>query len=475
MWKWVHLAFAVIVITTPTAHALDTAVTLERAVTESFTGDYDEMKRDKVVRVLIPYSITDYYLENGKEKGLAAEYLHLFEDYLNAGVKKEAEKVRVVLLPTRRDELLSGLLDGTGDIVAADLTITPERLKLVDFSNPVRTKVHEVVVTKPDAADLKENKDLAGMEIHTRASSSYFESLALLNQRLEDMDLDPVEVTKLNEILEDEDLLEMVSADILPAIVIDEYKADLWLKVFKGLKVHREFALRENGEIAWAFRKNSPKLEKTVNTFIGKTKIGTKLGNILAGRYSKDATKIINPKAEAYQARLDELIALFEKFGAKYQIDPMLLAAQAFQESRLNNNAKSHVGAVGIMQVLPSTAMDKSVGIKNFRELEGNIEAGAKYNRFVADTYFDDPEISDLDQILFVLASYNAGPNRVARVRKKAEDPNTWFGQVEWQVAKAAGAEPIKYVKNIYIYYVVFSRLYEYDKQRKAAANKKAD
>jgi membrane-bound lytic murein transglycosylase MltF len=475
MWKWIHLAFAASMFTTASAQALDTAVTLERAVTESFTGDYDEMKRDRVVRVLIPYSITDYYLEKGKEKGLAAEYLHLFEGYLNEGVKKEAEKVRVVLLPTRRDELLSGLMNGTGDIVAADLTITPERLKLVDFSDPVRTKVHEVVVTRSDVADLKEDKGLVGMEIHTRASSSYFESLALLNLRLEGLGLDPVKVTKTNEILEDEDLLEMVGAGILPAIVIDEYKADLWLKVFKDLKIHREFALREDGEIAWAFRKKSPRLEKTINAFVAKTKIGTKLGNILASRYSKDATKIINPKAEAYQARLDELIVLFEKFGAKYKIDPMLLAAQAFQESRLNNNAKSHVGAVGIMQVLPSTAMDKSVGIKNFRELEGNIEAGAKYNRFVADTYFDDPEISDLDQILFVLASYNAGPNRVARVRKKAEDPNTWFGQVEWQVAKAAGAEPIKYVKNIYIYYVVFSRLYEYDKLRKAAAIKKAD
>lgn len=469
MWTRLFAPLTAFLIGTALASALETASPMERAVTERFVGDYDAMKRDQIVRVLIPYSITDYYLEKGQEKGLAAEYLHLFEDHLNKGIGKEADKVRIVLLPTRRDQLISGLVEGIGDIAAADLTITPARLNAVDFTDPVRSGVREVLVTGPDAADLTGDGDLAGLEIHTRASASYYDSLLALNDRLENAGLEKVAIRHTDEILEDEDLMEMVASGLVPATVVDEYKADLWLKIFQDLKIHRTVALREEAQIAWAFRKDSPILKKELNAFIANTKIGTKLGNILANRYSKDATKIINPKAEAYQKRLDELIAVFEKMGAKYNIDPMLLAAQAFQESRLNNNAKSRVGAVGIMQVLPSTATDKSVGIKNFRELEGNIEAGAKYNRFVADTYFDDPNISELDQILFVLASYNAGPNRVARVRKKANDPNTWFGEVEWQVLKAAGAEPIKYVKNIYIYYVVFSRLYEYDKQRKAS------
>ncbi|MBO6508991.1 MAG: lytic transglycosylase F [Roseibium sp.] len=475
MLKRLVAPLAALLIGTGPVLALETASPMERAVTERFVGDYDEMKRDRIVRVLIPYSITDYYLEKGQEKGLAAEYLRLFEERLNKGVRKEADKVRVVLLPTRRDLLIGGLEEGIGDIAAADLTITPDRLKQVDFTDPVRSGVREILVTRSDLADVTQEADLAGLEVHVRASSSYHDSLLALNDRLGKAGLDELGIRQVDEILEDEDLMEMVAADLLPATVVDEYKADLWLKIFKDLKIHRDVALRDEAEIAWAFRKDSPLLAKELNGFIAETKIGTKLGNILANRYSKDATKIINPKTEAYQKRLDELIALFEKIGAKYEIDPMLLAAQAFQESRLNNNAKSRVGAVGIMQVLPSTARDRSVGVKNFRELEGNIEAGAKYNRFVADTYFDDPDISELDQILFVLASYNAGPNRVARVRKNAKDPNTWFGEVEWQVLKAAGAEPIKYVKNIYIYYVVFSRLYEYDKQRKATSVEKAD
>jgi len=435
-------------------------------IMKPFTGDFDQMKKDKIVRILIPYSLTDYYLEDGHEKGLAAEYLREFEKTLNKGIRKEADRIAVVLLPTQRDELISGLVNGHGDIAVANLTITPERLKSVDFSEPYRRDVQEVVVTGKDVPDLASADGLAGMEIHTRRSSSYYESLAALNETFEAAGKEPVEIVEVDEALEDEDLLEMLNAGIIPAVVMDDYKAKVWLPIFENVKMHTEAPVREGADLAWAFRKNSPELEKTVNAFVTKTRIGTMLGNILAKRYSSDIGKVINPKSEAYQKRLDELMGLFEKVGAKYDIDPLLLAAQAFQESRFNHKARSRVGAVGIMQVLPSTARDRNVAVKNFRELEGNIEAGAKYNRFVADQYFSGPEIPELQKILFVLASYNAGPNRVARVRNKADNPNEWFDHVEWQVAAAAGSEPVKYVKNIYIYYLIFSNLTDYDRKR---------
>ncbi|WP_168206420.1 lytic transglycosylase F [Labrenzia sp. PHM005] len=432
----------------------------------AFKGDFDGMKRDKVIRVLIPFSITDYYLENGQEKGLSVEYVREFEKELNKGIRKELDKIRIVLLPTFRDDLILGLIEGKGDIAVANLTITEERRKQVDFSDPYRSNVREIIVTSRSEADLISLDQLAGKEIHTRRSSSYFSSLEKANADLIERGLDPITIVEVDESLEDEDLLEMTNAGMIPAVVIDDYKTKLWLPFFKELKAHNEFALREGADLAWAFRRDSPQLKKVVNAFIAKAKIGTTLGNIFDRRYNSDITKIINPKTEKYQERLAELMDLFTAAGEKHNIDPLLLAAQAFQESRFNNNAKSRVGAVGIMQLLPSTARDRSVGIKNFRELEGNIEAGAKYNRHVADSYFGDPDIPELEKILFVLASYNAGPNRVARVRTKADDPNTWFGHVEWQVAKAAGAEPIKYVKNIYIYYLTFASFQEFDRRR---------
>lgn len=467
------LAMAILIVSVGRASlAQETGQALLEDVQRPYTGDYDGMKKGKAVRVLIPYSITDYYLEGGQEKGLAVEYLREFEKRLNKGIKKEIDKIRVVLLPTSRGDLIPYLLEGRGDIVVANLTITPERQKQVDFSEPYRSDVREVVVTGKDHGEIKTPEALAGLEIHTRRSSSYFESLVKLSGDLEGSGLEPVKAVESDEALEDEDLLEMLNAGIIPATVVDEYKADLWLPLFENIKVHRTVGIREGADIAWAFRKDSPQLKQVIDDFVAETRIGTKLGNIFAKRYSSDISKIVNPKAEDYHERLNELLSLFEAVGNKYNIDPMLLAAQAFQESRFDNKAKSRVGAVGIMQVLPSTARDRNVGIKNFRELDGNVEAGAKYNRFVADHYFSDPEITELQKILFVLASYNAGPNRVARVRAKAEDPNTWFDHVEWQVAKAAGSEPVKYVKNIYIYYLVFSQLTEYERQRERLLEK---
>ena len=451
-------------------HALTSANTLADYVKEPWFGDYLAMKKEKSVRVLIPYSITGYYLDRGREKGLTVEYMREFENSLNMGIRKEIDKVRIVLVPSKRDELISGLVNGHGDIAAANLTITPERLEKVDFSNPLRRGVRELVITRKDAPDINELADLAGMEIHVRESSSYFDSLVRANAELTQSGQSPITIVTVDERLEDEDLLEMVHTGIVPAIVMDEHKANLWLGLFDDTRSHDGFALRTGGEIGWAFRKQSPELKKVVNDFIATARVGTTLGNILNRRYYSDINRLINPKTDAYNKKLDELEKLFAKYGAKYNIDPMLLAAQAFQESRFNNNARSRAGAVGIMQLLPSTARDPNVNIRNFTQLENNIEAGAKYMRFVADRYFTDTDIPDLDRILFVFASYNAGPNRVARVRQKAKDPTIWFDNVEWEVARAAGAEPIKYVKNIYIYYLVFSKFREYDRVTKKPA-----
>ncbi|MGI9365455.1 MAG: transglycosylase SLT domain-containing protein [Rhizobiaceae bacterium] len=441
------------------AHALESAESLSKSLSEPWFGDYSAMKKDKTVRVLVPFSLTSYYIDQGKEKGVTAEYMREFEAFLNKGVKKELDKVRVVLIPSNRDQLLSGLVEGHGDMAVANMTITPERLKQVDFSNPVFSGVQEILLTSKDQADFLELKDLAGIEVHVRESSSYFSSLQKLNEQLQAQSLDPITIVKADENLEDEDLIELVHTGVIPAIVMDDYKARLWIGLFNKVKMHDAVAIRENADIAWAFRKESPELKSKINQFLKNAAVGTMLGNVLKKRYFSDINSIVNPKVIKYQKKLNELIELFNKYGEKYKIDPMLLAAQAFQESRFNNNARSRVGAVGIMQVLPSTATDPNVNIKNIKKLENNIEAGAKYMRFLADQYFADSDIPDLQQILFVFASYNAGPNRVARVRKKATDPNKWFESVEWEVARAAGAEPVKYVKNIYIYYILFKKL----------------
>ncbi|MCP4936970.1 MAG: lytic transglycosylase F [bacterium] len=438
------------------AWALENATPLIDAVKKKFTGDLAAMQKRGAIRVLIPFSRSFYFIQNGVEKGLAVEALREFEKRLNKGVKKEESRTRLVLIPTRRDKLISALVDGIGDISVANLTITKQRLEQVDFSDPFIRNVHELVVTQKGEQDYASIDDLAGLTIHVRKSASYFQSLIKANEQLSEKGLNPVEIIESDEWLEDEDLLEMVQAGSIPATIIDEHKAKSWLAVFDELKVHSKVPLRESANIGWAFRKNSPQLAKAINNFADHARQGTTFGNILIKRYYGKSDWIKNPKSDKYANKLENLMELFKKYGEKYNIDPLLLAALAFQESKFDNNAKSRVGAVGIMQILPSTAADKNVRIKNIQKLEKNIEAGAKYVRFMADFYFSEGNTPDIQKILMALASYNAGPNRIARERKKVEYPNQWFRNVEWQVARAVGSEPVRYVKNIYIYYVIF-------------------
>jgi membrane-bound lytic murein transglycosylase MltF len=453
------ISFLTIIFNSQKSWSVENATSLVDGVKAEFKGDLPEIRKRGILRVLVPLSRTSFFIDKGVERGLSVELIREFETLLNTNVESEKDRLTVVLIPTARDKILSDLTDGHGDIAAANLTITSIRSQQVDFSEPFSKNVREVIVTIQDIKPLTSLKDLAGKTIHVRKSSSYFESIVAANQQLQAKGLNPINVAIAEEWLEDEDLLEMVQAGAIEAIVMDDHKASLWQGVYKNLKIHNEFALRKGGRIGWAFRKNSPKLAESVNAFVKTSKKGTLLGNILIKRYYGSSDWITNPNKAEYTAKLRQLYALFKKYGRKYNVDPILLAALSFQESKFDQTVKSQAGAVGIMQILPSTADDPNVGIKNIDKMEPNIEAGTKYLRFMANQYFSDGNVEEIEKILMALASYNAGPNAVARLRGKSKDPNRWFQSVEWEVARSIGSEPVKYVKNIYIYHVLFKSL----------------
>ncbi len=459
--RQISLTLIIILFSHQLAWSLETAKTLLDSTMAKSTGDLSAMRKRGALRVLIPISRGNYFIDDGVEKGLAVELLREFEEQLNQDVKKEIDRLRIILIPTIRDDLIPDLIEGRGDIAIANLTITPDRLAKVDFSEPFASDVKEIIVSSNEIGSISSIDDLAGKAVHVRKTSSYFESLTKANKELEAKGLDIINIVIVEEWLEDEDLLEMVEAGVFEMIVMDDHKANNWHSVFDGLMVHDEFALREGADIGWAFRKNSPELATEVNAFANISRRGTLLGNILIKRYYEKADWLKNPRHKIYQEKLQSLFVLFKKYGVKYNIDPLLLAALAFQESKFDQNAKSGTGAIGIMQILPSTAKDPNVAIPDIRQKEQNIEAGSKYLRFIIDSYFPDTTIADDQKILMALASYNAGPNAIARLRKKASDPNVWFRKVEWEVARSVGSEPIRYVKNIYIYYTLFKTISE--------------
>jgi len=158
--------------------------------------------------------------------------------------------------------------------------------------------------------------------------------------------------------------------------------------------------------------------------------------------------------------QLKTFTAIFKKYGDKYSFDYIALLAQAYQESGLDNSKKSHRGAVGIMQLLPSTAADKNVGIKDISTVDANIHAGVKYLAFIRNRYYSDPKITATSRLAFSWAAYNAGPGRVRQMRKLTKkmglDPNVWFNNVEVAAGKIIGRETVQYVANIYKYYISY-------------------
>jgi membrane-bound lytic murein transglycosylase MltF len=307
--------------------------------------------------------------------------------------------------------------------------------------------------------------------VFVRKASAYFETLTRLNQRLQGEGKPAIVIDEAPDVLEDDDILEMVNAGLTPLTVVDDYLAEFWGQVFTSLTVRRDLTLRADGRLAIAFRKDNPKLRDAVNTWLKKHSKGDGFRNVIEQRYLQSAKYAKNAIANAERKKFQSVIDLFKKYGGQYQLDYLLMAAQGYQESTLDNNVRSPVGAIGVMQVMPPTGKELNVG--DIREIEHNIHAGVKYMRFMMDQYFKDEPMDDLNKGLMTFASYNAGPGRIRQLRREAEkrglDPNRWFNNVERVASERIGRETVTYVSNIYKYYLAYRLLTEQQERRDAA------
>jgi len=445
----------------PDAAPLDEAIA---AALEPSTGDIEEMQAKRRIRILVTFSKTSYFLDKGRQMGATAEMGRAFEDFVNDKLKTRNLRIHVVFVPVRRDEILAGLQAGRGDIAAANLTITDDRRKVADFSVPFTAGVSEVVVTARGRAAPASVDDLSGKDVYVRQTSSYFGSLKRLNVALTAKGKRPVNILVADEQLEDEDILEMVNAGLIPATVVDDHVANLWKDVYDQIEVHPTVAVHTNGEIAWAVRKSAPKLRALVDEFVKQSGRGTTFGNVLLKRYFGDAKYLKRSMSAEEQRKFRTLITFFRQYGGQYDLPYLLLAAQGYQESQLEQNRRSSAGAVGVMQIKPSTAEGPPVFIKGVdKSVDANIHAGAKYLRWIVDEYYKDEPMTQIDKGLFAMASYNAGPGRISELRRKAKkvglDDNRWFQNVEIIAAREIGRETVQYVGNIYKYYVAYDLL----------------
>jgi membrane-bound lytic murein transglycosylase MltF len=253
--------------------------------------------------------------------------------------------------------------------------------------------------------------------------------------------------------------------------VVDDWKARIWAQVLPKIVLNDGAVLREEGPVGWAVRKGSPKLMAELDDFYAKHLKKQGVLNYLRQQQGQRVKALRNAGTDADARRFQELLALFRKYGAQYGFDPLMLAAQGYQESQLDQQAKSHVGAIGVMQIMPATGAELKVG--DIRVTEANIHAGTKYMDQLMTRYFKDADFSPANRALFAFASYNAGPGNISKMRKEAQkrglDPNKWFNNVELVTAERIGIETTTYVRNIFKYYTSYKLSVEAQLERDAA------
>ena len=442
-----------------------------------WTGDFDAMLERRVIRFLVPYSRTLYFNDKGRERGLTAELARDFEQYVNKRYASQLGKrpVTVLLIPTTRDKLLANLQAGLGDISAGNLTATDERRKLVDFVAPRdRKPVRELIVTGPGAPALVTLDDLPGKQVYVRKATSYYESLTVLNDRFRKAGKPVMQIALLPDALEDEDALEMLNAGMLRIVVVDDWKAKLWAQVLPQIKVREDLAVRSEGNVGWAIRKNSPQLQAAVTEFYNEFAKKQGVIDYRLAQFMKRIKQVTDASGAAELTRFEATLALFEKYGKQYGFDPLMLAALGYQESQLNQSARSQVGAVGVMQLMPGTGKEMAVG--NIGVTESNIHAGTKYMDRLMTRYFPDAHFDDTTRAMFAFASYNAGAAKIAKMRTEAAarglDRDKWFNNVEIVVAEKIGIETTTYVRNIYKYYVAYRLIVDSQDARDRAIRK---
>ena len=424
------------------------------------TDDLDGMMRRRQVRALVMINPIGFFYSNGQPMGAEYEALRELESFINQKMRAGNLKVNVTFVPTRPDQVEAALEQGTGDLVAYALVVTPERQRRVAFTVALQTDVKQVIVTGPQLKTLSSLDDLGGKQVYVNPLTSNFELLRQLNTKLLKEGKRAIMITPADKNLMDDDLIQMVNAGLIPATVTSEARTRLWSQVLPHLVVHSNLAIASGERTAWALRRNNPQLKQLLDEFIGPRAVGTSFGNTLLRRYLQNTKWVVNSTSPEELKKFAALTAIFKQYAGQYDFDYLMIMAQGYQESLLEQNKRNRSGAVGIMQVIPKDAAASPIDVHDVSTARNNILAGVKMLREIEDHYFNDPKIDPEDKMLMAFASYNAGPNRIAKLRTQAAreglDPNKWFDNVELEVAKGVGQETVTYVGNVYKYYIAY-------------------
>jgi membrane-bound lytic murein transglycosylase MltF len=414
------------------------------------------------IRMAVPYDRTIYVNDKGVPRGLSVEVSKGFAKWVNtkyAGQLK-GKPVSLKLVPTIAPELLNSLSSGRADIAIGDIglyePIPNSQHFIVKHANRVE---QEVLLTGPSSPPLQKIADLSGQTVYGSRNTNFQKTFSSLNKELKRDGKLPVNLASPLGDLDDEDLLEMLNSGLISYVIVGDWKFKLWQSIYKNIVMHEDLSVQDSGWVGWVVRSNNRDLNDDLLDFYQSDNFVKSLTAFRQEDYKHHLKGLKDPIDKTVWVRFESMRPLFNRFGAQYKLNPLVLASLGFQETLLNQSAVSPVGAIGVMQLMPATGM--SLGVGDIHLLEPNIHGGADYMNQLISKYFPDAQFEGNNRSLFAVASYNIGPNNVAKARNRAKelgfDPNRWFGNVEFIATEHMGYEPMIYVRNVYKYYISYS------------------
>lgn len=416
---------------------------------------YQQLLSRNEIRIAVPYDPTIYIDAKGKPTGISVQISKYFGLWLSENYQR---KISVKLIPTLSEKLIDALDSGEADIALGYLEQYKNRLESpIYLSQSHAEHQSQVLVSALNSPIVRSADELSGKLIFL-GRQVRSAALIKLNDKLIQEGRPPVILNKDHVGLDDEEMLQMVNDGLIPYVMGTEFRVELWKPYLTNIKVYKDIRFDISGNIGWAIRSRDKGLMEDIVTF-SSSPLNTealKIYGQVAFGTSKSGLK--DPKGKEEWTRFISMRPIFEKYGNQYHLDPLLLASFGFQETMLNQALISPGGAIGVMQLNAATGNVMNVG--NIHELDANIHAGTKYlNTLLSDTFNKDG-LDNSNRTLFAIASYNLGPNNVAKARNEAAkrgfDPNKWFLNVEMACAALFGTAPMNYVRNIYKYYVIY-------------------
>jgi membrane-bound lytic murein transglycosylase F len=423
-----------------------------------------EIVKSGYIRVLTRNNDTSFFIYRGHRMGF---------DYELGKKLAQSLGIRVDMIITQSwAEMVPSLLKGEGDVIAAEVTVTPARRKQVLFAEPWG-HTREVLVWKDGTPPLRTAEDLAGKDVHVRKSSTYWQSLLELNAKLRAIGSPEAVLVTVEEDWETDTILQAVSNGEIVYTVADDLLANIHTAYWENLMVGPPIS--EERDLAWAVRPGDVKLKKAIDDLLRDLRRKPDF-NILRKKYFEAERTLKKERKDKFYASetgtLSAYDPLVRKYAEQHGFDWRLVAAQIYQESHFEPQRKSWVGAMGLFQIMPATA--KGLGITDPTDPEQSIKGGLKYMQQLSDHYQDVPD--PIERYRFALAAYNSGFGHVDDARKLAraakQDASQWRQVAPWllklsdkKIASKArfgfcrGSEPVDYVRHIDERYTGYAQL----------------